>query len=56
MSDDTEALTRVATGLIAKWREIAGRIEGLQGQLTQAVTDLDHVAASLRLFAPDISN
>jgi hypothetical protein len=49
MSDDTKALPHVVTGLIAKRREIAGRIEDLQSQLKQAVTDLQHVEASLRL-------
>lgn len=54
MSDDTKALPHVVTGLIAKRREIAGKIEDLQRQLKLAVTDLDHVEASIRIFAPDI--
>jgi len=44
----------VATALIAKRRELAGVIEDLQRQLKIAVTSLDHVEASLRLFVPDI--
>ncbi len=54
MSDDTKALPHVATALIAKRRELAGQIEDLQRQLKIAVTSLDHVEASLRLFVPDI--
>ena len=54
MSDDTKALPHVATALIAKRRELAGEIEDLQRRLKLAVTNLDHVEASLRLFVPDI--
>lgn len=44
----------VVTALIQKRRELAGRIEHLQGELRQAVTELDHVEATLRIFKPDI--
>lgn len=54
MSDDTKALPHVVTGLIEKRREIAGRIEDLQRQLKLAVTELDHIEASVRIFKPDI--
>ena len=54
MSDMTKALPHVATALIEKRRELAGKIEDLQRQLKVTVTDLDHVEASLRLFVPDI--
>ena len=54
MSDDTRALPHVVTALIEKRRELAGKIEGLQGQLKQAVVDLDNVESTLRLFAPEI--
>ncbi|MGH6888444.1 MAG: hypothetical protein ACREHF_04495 [Rhizomicrobium sp.] len=54
MGDLTKPLPHVVTGLIEKRREIAGRIEDLQRQMRQAVCDLDHVEASIRLFKPDI--
>jgi len=54
MSDDTKALPHVVTALIAKRAEVAGKIENLQGQLKQAVVDLDNVESTLRLFAPEI--
>ena len=54
MADLTKALPHVVTALIAKRAEIAGRIENLQGQLKQAVVDLDNVESTLRLFAPEI--
>ena len=54
MSDLTKPLPHVVTGLIEKRREIAGKIEALQRQLREAVCDLDHVEASIRLFKPDI--
>ena len=54
-NDGTEkALPHVVTALIAKRAEVAGRIENLQGQLKQAVVDLDNVESTLRLFAPEI--
>src|SRR5207302_1888957 len=54
MGDLTKPLPHVVTGLIEKRREIAGRIEDLQRQMREAVCDLDHVEASIRLFKPDI--
>jgi hypothetical protein len=46
--------THVVSALKSKRMEVAGQIEALQGQLRQAVIDLDHVEASLRLFDPDV--
>lgn len=40
--------------LIRKRAEIAGKIENLQGQLKAATVELDHVEATLRIFAPTI--
>lgn len=55
MSETPEkALPHVVTGLIQKRREIAGKIEDLQRQMKEAVVDLDHVEASIRIFKPDI--
>lgn len=54
MSDDAKALPHVATALIDKRRELAGKIEDPQRQLKIAVADLDHLETSLRLFVPDI--
>ena len=44
----------VVSALIAKRAELAGQIERIQAELRQAVTDLDHIDASLRIFKPDI--
>ncbi|MFM9846624.1 MAG: hypothetical protein ACKVP3_05635 [Hyphomicrobiaceae bacterium] len=44
----------VLTGLVAKRREIAGKIEHLQDQLRQHVIDLDHVDAAIHIFDPSI--
>jgi hypothetical protein len=44
----------VLSGLIAKRKEIAGRIEYLQIEIRQLVVALDHVDASIRLFDPDV--
>lgn len=54
MKDLTKPLPHVVTGLIEKRREIAGRIEHLQSQMKQAVTDLDHIEAALRIVHPEI--
>jgi hypothetical protein len=54
MTAPDHPLPHVVTGLISKRAELAGRIEHLQGQLRQAVIDLDHVEAALRLFDPDV--
>lgn len=54
MSDLTKPLPHVVTALIAKRREIAGRIEDLQMQTREAVAELDHVEATLRIFKPDL--
>jgi hypothetical protein len=54
MTAPDKALPHVVTGLITKRREIAGQIEDLQRRMKQAVADLDHVEASLRIFKPDI--
>jgi hypothetical protein len=54
MGDLTKPLPHVVTGLIEKRREIAGRIESLQSQMRQAVADLDHIEAALRIVKPDL--
>lgn len=46
--------THVVSALKTKRMEVAGQIEALQGQLRQAVLDLDHVEAALLLFDPDV--
>ena len=40
--------------VIDKRREIAGRTESQQAQMRQAVADLDHVEAALRIMKPDL--
>lgn len=54
MGDLTKPLPHVVTALIDKRRELAGKIEELQRQTKIAVTELDHVEATLRIFKPDI--
>jgi hypothetical protein len=54
MVSNPMAEPHVLTGLIAKRREIAGKIEHLQGQLRQHVIDLDHVDAAIHIFDPSI--
>ena len=44
----------VVSALRAKRGELAGRIDALQDQLREAMIDVDHVDATLRLFVPDI--
>jgi hypothetical protein len=44
----------MVAGLIAKRVEIAAAVEGLQRQFKKAVSDLDRVEATIRLFQPDI--
>ena len=44
----------VVSALKDKRMVVAGQIEALQAQLRQAVIDLDHVEAALRLFDPDV--
>lgn len=46
--------THVVSALRDKRGELAGQIDGLQDQLRQAMIDLDHIDASLRMFDPDI--
>lgn len=46
--------THVVSALKEKRIQVASLIESLQGQIRQAVIDLDHVEASLRLFDPDV--
>ena len=46
--------THVVSALKEKRIQVASQIESLQGQLRQAVIDLDHVEAALRLFAPNV--
>ena len=51
MNAPDKALPHVVTGLIAKRAELAGRIEHLQAQVRQATVELDHIEASIRIFA-----
>lgn len=46
--------THVVSALKTKRVQVATHIESLQGQLRQAVIDLDHVEAALRLFDPGV--
>jgi hypothetical protein len=46
--------THVVSALKTKRIQCASLIESLQGQIRQAVMDLDHVEAALRLFDPDV--
>jgi hypothetical protein len=46
--------THVVSALKEKRIQVASQIEALQGQLRQAVIDLDHVEAALRLFDPNV--
>lgn len=48
------AETHVVSALRGKRGELAGMIDGLQDQLRQAMIDLDHVDATLRMFDPEI--
>ncbi len=49
-----KAFPHVVTALIAKRAELAGKIEHLQSEVISATVELDHIDASLRIFAPDI--
>lgn len=42
------------TALRDKRGELAGTIDALQDQLRQAMIDMDHIDATLRMFDPDI--
>ena len=42
------------SALRGKRGELAGQIDALQDQLRQAMIDLDHIDATLRMFVPDI--
>ncbi len=44
----------VVSALRAKRGELAGQIDALQDQLREAMIAVDHVDATLRMFAPDI--
>ena len=44
----------VVTALRSKRAEMAGLIDALQDQLREAMIQIDHVDATLRLFVPDI--
>ena len=46
--------THVVSALKEKRIVVASQIESLQGQIRQAVIDLDHVEAALRLFDLDV--
>lgn len=54
MNAPFKADTHVVSALKAKRIYCASLIESLQGQIRQAVIDLDHVEAALRLFDPDV--
>lgn len=54
MVSNPMAEPHVLTGLVAKRREIAGKIEHLQDQLRQHGIDLDHVDAAIHIFDPSI--
>src|ERR1700761_4349552 len=54
MNVNGKALPHVLTALIAKRREIAGQIEDLQRRMKLAVTELDNVESTIRIFKPDI--
>jgi hypothetical protein len=51
-----EGFTLTVSGLLRKRAEIAGQIESLQSQLGQMLANLDHLDASIRVFAPEIEN
>ena len=46
--------SHVVSALKEKRIQVASQIEALQGQLRQAVIDLDHVEAALKLFDPEV--
>src|ERR1700761_2510186 len=46
--------THVVSALKEKRVQVASQIESLQAQLRQAVIDLDHVEAALKLFDPEV--
>lgn len=48
------ATLHVITALRDKRAELAGLVDSLQDQLRQAMIDMDHIDASLRMFDPDI--
>lgn len=48
------AESHVVSALKEKRIQVASQIEALQGQLRQAVIDLDHVEAALLLFDPEV--
>ena len=45
--------THVVSALVAKRAELTGRIEHFQAQIRQTSIELDHLDATLLLFAPD---
>lgn len=50
----TEPLPLTVRSLIDKRAETVGRINHMQEQIAQAMADLDHLDATIRIFAPDI--
>ena len=44
----------VLSGLIRKRAEIGGELEAAQQRVRQLIIDIDNVAATIRIFAPDI--
>lgn len=43
----------VVSGLVKRRAELAGEAEALKARLAQIATDLGHLDATIRLFAPD---
>jgi hypothetical protein len=55
MSNPNIERPNTVSGLIAKRAEIAGQIEVAQIELRRLIANLDHVDATIRLFAPDLA-
>lgn len=47
-------MDHVTSGLLAKRAEMAGKVEGLQDQLREAMIALDHIDCTLLLFDPNL--
>jgi hypothetical protein len=55
MGMDRYERPNTVSGLIAKRAEIAGQIGVAQIELRRLIANLDHVDATIRLFAPDLA-
>lgn len=51
----THEAPNTVSGLVRKRAEIAGQIEVAQIALRRLIADLDHVDATIRIFAPEIA-